>query len=57
LETAWAGYIRKSGKDLDWFKRDPIHANERGEQILGRILESYFSLPDPDAASAEGKAG
>lgn len=45
MEAAWAGYIRNSGKDLDWFKRDPIHANERGEQILGHILESYFTLP------------
>jgi hypothetical protein len=45
MEAAWAGYIRNSGKDLDFFKRDPIHANERGEQILSRILESYFTLP------------
>jgi hypothetical protein len=45
MEAAWAGYIREAGKDLDWFKRDPIHANERGEQILGHILESYFTLP------------
>jgi hypothetical protein len=45
MEAAWAGYIRSSGKDLDCFKRDPIHANERGEQILGHILESYFTLP------------
>ena len=51
METAWAEYIRNSGKELDWFKRDPIHANERGEQILGRILESYFTLPA--AVSAE----
>ena len=57
MEAAWAGYIRESGKDLDWFKRDPIHANERGEQILGRILESYFSLPAPDASSSEEQAG
>jgi hypothetical protein len=45
MELAWARYIRKSDKELDSFKRDPIHANERGEQILGRILESYFTLP------------
>ena len=45
MEAAWAGYVRESGKDLDWFKRDPIHANERGEQILGHILDSYFTLP------------
>jgi len=53
MEAAWAGYIRESGKDLDWFKRDPVHANERGEQILGRILECYFSLPDSDTTSLE----
>lgn len=57
MEAAWAGYVRESGKDLDFFKRDPIHANERGEQILGHMLESYFSLPAPDATSAEGKSG
>jgi len=56
MEATWAGYVRESGKDLDWFKRDPIHANERGEQILGRILESYFSLPAPYATSTKGKA-
>ena len=39
----WGQYIRGCGKDLDWFKRDPIHANSRGEQILGRILETYFA--------------
>ena len=49
MEAAWAGYIRESDKDLDFFKRDPIHANERGEQILGRILESYFTLPATEA--------
>lgn len=38
----WGQYIRQSGKDLDWFKRDPVHANQRGFQILGRILEKYF---------------
>jgi hypothetical protein len=55
MEAAWAAYIRESGKDLDWFKRDPIHANERGEQILGRILESYLSLPVPEADSSDGE--
>ncbi len=46
MEAHWAIYVRNSGKELDWFKRDPIHANERGEQILGRILANYLSL-DP----------
>lgn len=53
MELAWAGYIRESDKDLDFFKRDPIHANERGEQILGRILESYFTLPAPAEAKTD----
>ena len=48
MEAAWGQCIRQSGKDLDWFKRDPIHANERGEQILGRILASYLSYPPRD---------
>jgi len=46
MEAAWGRYIRECGKDLDWFKRDPIHANERGEQILGHILVAYLS-PEP----------
>lgn len=43
IEQAWGRYIRGCGKELDWFKRDAIHANERGEQILGRILAAYLS--------------
>ncbi|MHC4072168.1 MAG: BNR-4 repeat-containing protein [Planctomycetota bacterium] len=43
MEAAWGEYIRQSGKDLEWFKRDSIHANERGEQTLGRILAAYLS--------------
>jgi hypothetical protein len=43
MELAWATNIRQSGKPLDWFKRDPVHANEKGEQILGRILATFLS--------------
>jgi len=39
----WGQYIRASGKPLDWFKRDPVHANDRGFQVLGRILERYLA--------------
>jgi hypothetical protein len=39
----WGRYIRTCGKDLDWFKRDAVHANARGEAILGRILEACFA--------------
>jgi hypothetical protein len=48
--TAWWGRtIRESGKDLDRFKRDPIHANIRGEQILGHILAAHLAPPVPSA--------
>lgn len=43
MEFAWGDYIRRSERDLDWFKRDPIHANDRGEQILGHILATYLT--------------
>ncbi len=39
----WGKYIRESGKELEWFKRDPVHANSRGEAVLGRILLAWFS--------------
>jgi len=39
----WGLYVRESGKDLESFKRDAVHANERGEQILGRILDRHFA--------------
>lgn len=42
----WGQYIRESDKARGWFMRDVVHANDRGFQILGRILETYFS-PDP----------
>lgn len=49
LHAHWGKYIRSSGRELAWFKRDPIHANERGEQVLGRILERHFA-PGPSEA-------
>lgn len=44
MRGPWGQYIRNSGKQLDWFKRDVVHANERGEQIIGRILARYLSM-------------
>jgi len=43
MHGPWGRYIRESGKELTWFKRDNIHANERGAQILGRILSRYLA--------------
>ena len=43
LQTVWGDYIRGAGKPLDFFKRDPVHANAEGEAALARILEQYFA--------------
>lgn len=43
MTRAWGEYIKAAGKELGWFKRDVVHANERGFQVLGRILERYFA--------------
>jgi len=43
MTRPWSQYLRESGKAYGWFRRDPVHANDRGKQILGRILEKYFS--------------
>ena len=53
MEAAWGAYIRECGKDLEWFKRDPIHANERGEQILGHILAAYLSMNPSEITKPE----
>ena len=40
--TAWHNYLGQSGKAWQWFNRDRVHGNDRGKQIVGRIIESYF---------------
>jgi len=35
-------YIRNSGKTPGWFMGDSTHANSRGCQIIGRLLEAWF---------------
>ncbi|MCX5642177.1 MAG: hypothetical protein NTY10_02925 [Candidatus Omnitrophica bacterium] len=40
--TAWHNYLGKSGKPWQWFQRDAVHGNDRGKQIVGRIIEAHF---------------
>ena len=44
LDTAtfWHNYLGQSGKPWQWFQRDTVHGNDRGKQIVGRIIEAYF---------------
>lgn len=38
----WWQYIQDSGKTPGWFMGDAVHANARGQQIIGRLLEMWF---------------
>jgi formylglycine-generating enzyme required for sulfatase activity/lysophospholipase L1-like esterase len=42
MTTPWAQYIRSSELHPHRFYRDRVHANESGEQILSKILLSFF---------------
>lgn len=44
MEGAWGTYVRATGKDVNTFKRDVVHANDQGKQILGRILEQFLDI-------------
>jgi hypothetical protein len=40
--TPWAEYIISSKRHPHCFYRDPVHANEYGEQILAKIIMDFF---------------
>jgi lysophospholipase L1-like esterase len=42
MTAPWYDYMKNSGYAQDSFKRDPIHANERGKQILGRLMREFL---------------
>jgi len=50
LRAIWDAYIERSPRPLGWYQRDFTHANDRGKQILGRIVERFFA---PDRAEAK----
>jgi len=43
----WWSYIQDSGKTYGWFMGDAVHANDRGCQIIGRLLQRWFSADRP----------
>jgi lysophospholipase L1-like esterase len=45
LTTPWMEAIRSSGQHPHVFYRDRVHANEFGEQILGKILIAWWTAP------------
>ncbi|QNN24616.1 hypothetical protein HED60_20850 [Planctomycetales bacterium ZRK34] len=42
MSGPWWQYIQNSGKTYGWFKGDAVHANQRGCQIIGRLLQAWF---------------
>lgn len=42
MTAPWWKYIQESGQTYGWFMGDAVHANARGCQIIGRLLEIYF---------------
>jgi lysophospholipase L1-like esterase len=45
MTTPWAEYIRSTNLHPHIFYRDVVHANEYGEQILSKILMSFWGGP------------
>jgi hypothetical protein len=43
MKTIWQTYLVNTAMAHNWFHRDTVHADDRGKQILGRILERYFA--------------
>ena len=41
----WWTYIQDGGKTYGWFMGDAVHGNDRGCQIIGRLLELWFRYP------------
>lgn len=47
MTSPWWTYIQESGKTPGWFMGDAVHANARGCQIIGRLLEIWFAEAYP----------
>gem|GEM_PF-1071524 len=46
----WAEYLNSAGVHPHVFYRDPVHANEFGEQVLAKILLSFYEPTRQEAA-------
>jgi len=51
ITTPWVEYIQSSKKHPHLFYRDIVHANEYGEQILGKIMLAFFTAPTTNQAA------
>jgi hypothetical protein len=44
MTSPTADYIASSEMPYGYFNRDYVHNNDRGKQIIGRVLQHYFSM-------------
>ena len=51
LTVPTADAIAASRKPHGWFNRDYVHNNDRGKQLIGRVLQRHFQ----DALPREGE--
>jgi len=47
MQRAWGEYLRELDQPKAHYMRDRVHANARGEAVLGRIMEQYFMRHEP----------
>lgn len=40
--SEWERYLASCARPFEWYLRDNIHFNDRGKQIIGRIMASFF---------------
>jgi lysophospholipase L1-like esterase len=45
LTSPWAEYLRSAKVHPHRFYRDPVHANEYGEQVLAKIMMAFWTAP------------
>ncbi len=43
MRAAWEEYIQNSGKEKKFFYADQVHANPKGEQVIGHILATFLT--------------
>jgi len=43
IGLAWNEYMAHCGRSYEWFMRDAVHANDRGREVLARLLHAYFT--------------
>jgi len=41
----WESYLDRSPRPAQWYRRDEVHGNARGKQIMGRLVARFF---EPD---------